>query len=265
MSNDSKIILAFPVTAAGWDSVDLVGQPRSLLVRWPRGDIFVDQGIGPYRVRNRTIQLDRIRRFVADRPHSFDVGPSYPIRLVLEHDVAGRVWTLDVGSTPSPDVHGFADDQCHQIAAEALEWTARINAHIVDWQNIPLVLVVEDRDEVRDQLKELVHAEGLKSQEATTVNEAVQKAHDKVPNMILLDLELPREPHGEPIVRGGLEVVNEIDDVRQKYKIPIAIVTKQELSTVRQDAYRLGLQDRDLFNKDPASLMRVSKWLRDHS
>lgn len=261
MSGDTKIISAFGTTAAGWDSVDLVEQPRSLVIRWPRDDIFIDQGAGPYRVRNRTISFDQIRRFAAYSLAS-TAGSFSPLRIVLEHHVADNVWTLDLGSTPSPQQQFFTEQECRRLASEALAWTDRINARIVERKKRPAVLVVEDRDEVRDQLKELVRAEGYQPHEAATIDEAVQKAREIVPDMILLDLELPQEEHSAPNVRGGLDVVRQIADMLRQHRIPIAIVTKQELSSVRQEAKVLEIYD--LFNKDEASLRGVSKWLREH-
>ncbi|HAF95304.1 MAG: hypothetical protein A2X34_03385 [Elusimicrobia bacterium GWC2_51_8] len=79
-----------------------------------------------------------------------------------------------------------------------------------------LVLVVDDDDSVRELMDFIVRKEGFKIEKAADGEEALNKAKSLHPDLILLDLMLPKY--------GGFEILRELqcDDT---VDIPIVIVT----------------------------------------
>jgi DNA-binding response OmpR family regulator len=79
-----------------------------------------------------------------------------------------------------------------------------------------LVLIVDDDDSVRELLDFVVRKEGFKIEKAADGEEALSKAKALHPDLILLDLMLPKY--------GGFEILRELqsDDT---VDIPIVIIT----------------------------------------
>ena len=79
-----------------------------------------------------------------------------------------------------------------------------------------LVLIVDDDDAVRDLIEFIVKKEGFKVETAADGEEALKKARSVNPDLILLDLMLPKF--------GGFEILRELqgDDTGS---IPIVIIT----------------------------------------
>ena len=74
------------------------------------------------------------------------------------------------------------------------------------------VLIVDDDDSVRDLLEFIVRKEGFKVEKAADGEEALEKARTVSPDLILLDLKLPRF--------GGFEILRELqtDDTSDMIK-----------------------------------------------
>jgi len=81
------------------------------------------------------------------------------------------------------------------------------------------ILVVEDNDEVRDVYRRFLLLEGFKVTVATNGQEAVEKALEVRPNLILMDLSLP--------ILGGLEATRRIKGDVKTQHIPVILVTAQ--------------------------------------
>ena len=79
-----------------------------------------------------------------------------------------------------------------------------------------LILVVDDDESVRDLLDFIVRKEGFKVEKASDGEEALGKAKSLHPDLVLLDLMLPKF--------GGFEILRELqgDDTSD---IPIVIIT----------------------------------------
>src|SRR5262245_22383119 len=83
-------------------------------------------------------------------------------------------------------------------------------------ENAKLVLIVDDDDNVRELLTFLVKKEGFRAEAAIDGEDGVQKAERLVPDLIILDLMMPRY--------GGFEVLRQLQGGPLS-KIPIVIVT----------------------------------------
>lgn len=79
-----------------------------------------------------------------------------------------------------------------------------------------LVLIIDDDDGVRDLLTFMVKKEGFRAEVAVDGEEGVQKAERLKPDLILLDLMMPRY--------GGFEVLRQLQG-SDLSRIPIVIVT----------------------------------------
>jgi DNA-binding response OmpR family regulator len=79
-----------------------------------------------------------------------------------------------------------------------------------------LVLVVDDDESVRELLEFLVRKEGFKVQTASDGEEGINKIQKLLPDIVLLDLMLPRY--------GGFEILRQLQQ-GDTSKIPIIIVT----------------------------------------
>ena len=55
----------------------------------------------------------------------------------------------------------------------------------------PLVLIVDDNDKNRKLARDVLNATGFRTLEAPTGAEAIALAADRMPNLILMDLQLP--------------------------------------------------------------------------
>jgi len=79
-----------------------------------------------------------------------------------------------------------------------------------------LILIVDDDESVRDLLEFIVKKEGFRVETASDGQEAIEKAKKLFPDLILLDLMLPRY--------GGFEILRELQG-DETSKIPIIIIT----------------------------------------
>lgn len=79
-----------------------------------------------------------------------------------------------------------------------------------------LVLIVDDDESVRELLEFIVKKEGFRVETASDGQQAIEKAKNLMPDLILLDLMLPRY--------GGFEILRELQ-TDETAKIPIIIIT----------------------------------------
>ena len=64
--------------------------------------------------------------------------------------------------------------------------------------NAPLVLIVDDNERNRRLAREVLRADGLRTIEAATGRAGIALAAEQMPNVILLDIELP-DMHGTDV------------------------------------------------------------------
>jgi CheY-like chemotaxis protein len=79
------------------------------------------------------------------------------------------------------------------------------------------ILVVDDNDEIRDVYRRFLALEGFKVSVASNGLEAVEKALEASPHLILMDLSLP--------VLGGLEATRRIKSDPKTQHIPVILIT----------------------------------------
>jgi CheY-like chemotaxis protein len=80
-----------------------------------------------------------------------------------------------------------------------------------------IVLVVEDFDDIRDAMRILIELQGYQVVEATDGHEAINRAKETRPDLILMDLSMP--------AFDGIEATREIKNDPQLRHIRIVAVT----------------------------------------
>lgn len=100
------------------------------------------------------------------------------------------------------------------------------------------ILVIEDEREISFIIKMRLQANGYEVVEASDGQQGLDFAKSMSPNLILLDLVLPKI--------GGLQILNELKDSAQYQHIPVIVVTGLSMDSLnikaslsRADAYFL--------------------------
>jgi len=103
-----------------------------------------------------------------------------------------------------------------------------------------LVLIVDDDDSVRDLIEFIVRKEGFRIEKAADGEEALAKARATNPDLILLDLMLPKF--------GGFEILRELQS-DETGSIPIVIITGRYTDHSTSDMIKQEPNVRDFLEK----------------
>lgn len=103
-----------------------------------------------------------------------------------------------------------------------------------------LVLIVDDDDSVRELIEFIVKKEGFRIEKAADGEEALAKAKAVSPDLILLDLMLPKF--------GGFEILRELQN-DETSSIPIVIITGRYTDRSTADMIRQEPNVKDFFEK----------------
>lgn len=103
-----------------------------------------------------------------------------------------------------------------------------------------LVLIVDDDDSVRELIEFIVKKEGFRIEKAADGEEALQKARSVNPDLILLDLMLPKF--------GGFEILRELQ-TDETASIPIVIITGRYTDRSTSDMIKQEPNVRDFIEK----------------
>jgi two-component system, cell cycle response regulator DivK len=97
------------------------------------------------------------------------------------------------------------------------------------------ILVVEDQEDNRQILRDLLGAAGYEMLEAENGQQAVDMVSQKAPDLILMDIQLP--------VMDGYEATRQIKANPEWKRIPIIVVTSYALSGDEEKARLAGCDD----------------------
>ncbi len=102
---------------------------------------------------------------------------------------------------------------------------------------MPNILIIEDEKTLAKMYEEVFEKEGHDVSLASTVDEALEKAHSKKPDLILLDILLPGET--------GISFLNKLrrsdDDVVAD--IPVVAFSNYDDQESKEEAFRLGAKN----------------------
>jgi len=96
----------------------------------------------------------------------------------------------------------------------------------------PVVLLVDDYPDAREMYAEYLEFSGFEIVQAGNGVEAIERAHDSHPDVILMDLSLP--------VMDGWEATRRLKADDTTKDIPVLAVTGHALSGVSNDAKKAG-------------------------
>jgi two-component system, cell cycle response regulator DivK len=98
--------------------------------------------------------------------------------------------------------------------------------------NYPVVLIVDDHDDTREMLKTLLGMVGCHAIEAEDGEQALDAAENLHPDLILLDMKMPR--------LDGLTVTHLIRSHPNLHEVPIVAVTGNAKPQFQEEALRAG-------------------------
>jgi len=114
----------------------------------------------------------------------------------------------------------------------------------------PLILLVDDEEDIRTSLRMILEYEGMESVEAASGAQAIQQVAANEPDAVLLDIKMPR--------MDGLEVLAELR--KQNPQLPIVMISGHGTISTAVEATRLGAFD---FMEKPLERDRVLLVLRN--
>ena len=103
---------------------------------------------------------------------------------------------------------------------------------MTDQRNSPLVLVVEDYQDAREMYAAYLQFSGYRVAEATNGIEAIEQANELMPDIILMDLALPK--------MDGWEATRRLKADEQTRHIPIVALTGHALAGHAEGARQAG-------------------------
>lgn len=99
----------------------------------------------------------------------------------------------------------------------------------------PTVMVVDDCDDIREMLKVVLSELGCRVVEAVNGQEAVEVAQSELPDLILMDINMP--------VLDGFGAVRLIRGLAELCYIPIIAVSAHDTSEQRTQALDIGFNE----------------------
>ncbi len=102
-------------------------------------------------------------------------------------------------------------------------------------QHNPLVLVVEDFDDTRQMMRRFLEIGGCRVIEAVNGREAIECARRELPDLILMDLNMP--------VLDGFTATLRIREDERTGKVPIVAITAYDTPEFRAAANAVGCDD----------------------
>lgn len=99
----------------------------------------------------------------------------------------------------------------------------------------PTILIIDDSVTVRKVTSRLLERNGYDTQVATDGIDALEKLQDMTPDLMLLDIEMPR--------MDGFEVANQVRHTSRLKDIPIIMITSRTGEKHRERAMAIGVND----------------------
>lgn len=116
------------------------------------------------------------------------------------------------------------------------------------------ILVVDDSTLIVNVLKASLEYLGYSVESAQDGREAIEKLADHKPDMMILDLMLPK--------MGGLEVIKKMHSLDYEYKrVPIIAMSTNDSDGYKKKSLSLGAKD---FIKKPIDLQEVEAKILEH-
>jgi CheY-like chemotaxis protein len=102
-------------------------------------------------------------------------------------------------------------------------------------QEAPLVLIVDDSDDIREMVKFVLESRGYRVSEAVNGQEALKIAQKECPHLILMDLNMP--------VLDGFGAARGIREITRMCDVPIVAISAHNTIDHRAKASAVGFND----------------------
>ncbi len=100
---------------------------------------------------------------------------------------------------------------------------------------MPKILIVEDEKMLSEMYQDRFEAEGIKVFAAFSAEEALEKLNKESPDLILLDILLPRA--------NGIEFVEKLKEKKHGFEIPIVAFSNYDDAQTKVRAAQLGIKE----------------------
>lgn len=97
------------------------------------------------------------------------------------------------------------------------------------------ILLIEDEEIITNLLKKKLKREGYEVSIATNGEEGLEKMKSEKPDLILLDIVMPK--------KGGFEVMEEMNKDEELKKIPVIVISNSGQPVELDKAKKLGAKD----------------------
>jgi two-component system, cell cycle response regulator DivK len=108
------------------------------------------------------------------------------------------------------------------------------------------ILIVEDKATSRELLRTVLEQQGYAVDEAGDGEEALRKVQEHLPDLVLMDLQMP--------MRNGYEVISAIRKDARLQEIPVVAVTANAMQGDREKALAAGFTG---YLSKPVSLVQL--------
>lgn len=102
------------------------------------------------------------------------------------------------------------------------------------------VLICDDSEFTRKRIKDIINSENYKITEATDGEEALEKIENDAPDIVILDLLMPKKT--------GVEVLKKLKE--DNNTIPVIVLSADIQESTKSECLELGVYD--FLNKPPA-------------
>ena len=106
-----------------------------------------------------------------------------------------------------------------------------------------LILIVEDNEKNMKLVRDILQAKGYETAEAGTAEDGIKLALDRVPDLVLMDIQLPG--------MNGMEALKVLRSEPKTAKVPVVAITASVMTQDRQKIMDTGF---DGFIEKPINL-----------
>ncbi len=139
---------------------------------------------------------------------------------------------IDIVTGPAPKVTGYLTKP---VDFEVLKSELARNIGPSEKNNPLTVMVADDDEEFCDLLKMFLESNSYKPLIINDAQKVVQAAKEKNPNLLLLDLMMPR--------KDGFQIMDELQDEAQTAEIPIIVLSALRLNDYQEKGVLTGLPE----------------------
>jgi CheY-like chemotaxis protein len=115
-----------------------------------------------------------------------------------------------------------------------------------------LILIVEDNEKNMKLVRDLLQVKGYETLETETAEEGIRVAREKIPDLILMDIQLPG--------MNGIEALRRLREDPSTHKIPVVAVTASAMSQDREKIMAAGF---DGYQRKPLEMKEFLAVVRE--